>query len=98
MRALFFKVTMICMTTMIVQIATMLTMTAIVCVIPVTAMSPPPFSEIVVVPMEIQKSSSMDCMDISFTTIHPRTRLGSYLIIQMTSLSLLNSRYHHHAS
>ena len=36
--------------------------------------------------------------DISSTTIHPRTRFGSYLIIQMTSLSLLNSRYHHHAS
>ena len=37
-------------------------------------------------------------VDISSTTIHPRTRLGSYLIIQMTSLSLLNSRYHHHAN
>ena len=36
--------------------------------------------------------------DVSSTTIHPRTRLGSYLIIQMTSLSLLNSRYHHHAN
>ena len=35
---------------------------------------------------------------VSSTTIHPRTRLGSYLIIQMTSLSLLNSRYHHHAN
>ena len=47
------------MTTMIVQIATILTMTAIVCVIPVTAMGPPPFSK-VVVPMKIQRSSSMD--------------------------------------
>ena len=37
-------------------------------------------------------------MDVSSTTIHPRTRLGSYLIIQMTFLSLLNSRYHHHAN
>ena len=37
-------------------------------------------------------------MDISSTTTHPRTRLGSYLIIHMTSLSLLNSRYHHHAN
>ena len=35
---------------------------------------------------------------VSSTTTHPRTRLGSYLIIQMTSLSLLNSRYHHHAN
>ena len=35
---------------------------------------------------------------VNSTTIHPRTRLGSYLIIQMTSLSLLNSRYHHHAN
>jgi hypothetical protein len=34
---------------------------------------------------------------VSSITTHPRTRLGSYLIIQMTSLSLLNSRYHHHA-
>ena len=48
--------------------------------------------------MEIQRSSSMDWMDISTTTIHPRTRLGSYLIIQMPSLSLLNSRNHHHAN
>ena len=37
-------------------------------------------------------------MDASSTTIHPMTRLGVYLIAQMTSLSLLNSRYHHHAS
>ena len=44
---------------MIVQLAMMLTMTAIVCIIPVTAMSPPPFSK-VLVPMEIQRSSSMD--------------------------------------
>ena len=44
------------------------------------------------------RSSSMDWMDISSTTSHPRTRLGLYLIIQMTSLSLLNSRYHHHAN
>ena len=44
------------------------------------------------------KSSSMDWTDVSFITIHPRTRLGLYLIIQMTSLSLLNSRYHHHAN
>jgi hypothetical protein len=43
-------VTMICMTTMIVQIARLLTMTAIVCMVPMTAMSPPPFSKIVVVP------------------------------------------------
>jgi hypothetical protein len=59
MRAPFFKVMMICMTTMIVQLATMLTMTAIVCMIPVAAMSPHPVSK-VVVPMEIQRSSSMD--------------------------------------
>jgi hypothetical protein len=56
----FFKVMMIHMTRMIVQIARLLTMTAIVCVIPVTAMTPPPFSKIIVVPMEIQKYSSMD--------------------------------------
>ena len=96
-KALFFEVTMICMTTMIVQLARLLTMTAIVCVIPVTVMSPPPFSK-VLVPMEIQKSSSMDWMDVSSITTHPRTRLGSCLIRQMTSLSLLNSRYHHHAN
>ena len=48
MRVPFFKVMMICMATMIVQLAMILTMTAIVCVIPVTAMSPPPFSQIVV--------------------------------------------------
>ena len=60
MTAPFFKEMMICMTTMIVQLASMLTMTAIVCIIPVTAMSHPPFSKIVLVPMEIQKSSSMD--------------------------------------
>ena len=35
---------------------------------------------------------------VSSTTTHPRTRLGLYLIIQMTSLSLLNSRYHHYAN
>ena len=59
-RAPFSKVTMIYMTTIIVQIATLLTMTAIICMIPVTAMSPPPFSKIVLVPMEIQRYSSMD--------------------------------------
>jgi hypothetical protein len=63
MRASFFKMMMICMTTMKVQLAMLLTMTAIACMIPVTAMSPPPFSEIVVVPMQIQKSSSMDCTE-----------------------------------
>jgi hypothetical protein len=52
-------VTMICMTMMIVQIARLLTMTAIVYVIPVIAMSPPPFSK-VLVPIGIQRSSSMD--------------------------------------
>ena len=67
------------MRTMIVQLAMLLTMTAIVCTIQVTAMSHPPFSMVVV--MEIQRPSSMDWMDISSTTIHPRTRLGSYLII-----------------
>ena len=36
------------------------TMIAIGCMIPVTAMSHPPFSKIVLVPMEIQRSSSMD--------------------------------------
>ena len=35
--------------------------------------------------------------NVSSNTTHPRTRLGLYLIIQMTSLSLLNTRYHHHA-
>ena len=59
-RAPFSKVTMIYMTTIIVQQATLLTMTAIVCVIPVTAMSHSPISKIVLVPMEIQRSSSMD--------------------------------------
>ena len=54
MRAPFFKVMMICMTMMIVQIARLLTMTAIVCVIQVTARSYPPFSK-VLVPMEIQR-------------------------------------------
>ena len=98
MRAPFFKVMMICMTMMIVQIATLLTMTAIIYMIPVTAMSHSPFSKIVLVPMEIQRSSSMDWMDISSTTTHPRTRFGLYLMIQMTFLSLLNSRYHHHAN
>jgi hypothetical protein len=48
-------------------------MTAIVCMIPVTAMSHPPFSK-VLIPMIIQRSSSMDWTDISSTTIHPRTR------------------------
>ena len=57
----------------------------------------PPFS-MVLVHMKIQRYLSMDSMEISSTTTHPRTRLGSYLIIQMTSLSLLNSRYHHHAN
>ena len=47
---------------------------------------------------EDSRSSSMDWMNVSSTTIHPRTRLSSYLIIQMTFLSLLNSRYHHHAN
>ena len=94
----FFKVMMICMTMMIVQLAMMWTMTAIVCMIPVTAISAPPFSKIEVVHMEIQRYSSMDWTDICSTTTHPKTRLGSYLIIQMTSLSLLNSRYHHHAN
>ena len=75
----------------------LLTMTTILCMIPVTAMSPPPFS-MVLVPMYIQRSFSMDWIDVSSTTTHPRTRLGSYLIIQMTFLSLLNSRYHHHAN
>ena len=92
-----FKVMMICMTMMIVQLAMMWTMTAIVCIIPVTATSNPPFS-MVQIPMEIQRSSSMDWTDISSTTTHPRTRLGSYLIIQMTSLPLLNSTYHHHVN
>ena len=96
-RAPFSKVTMIYMTTIIVQLATLLTMTAIICIIPVTAMSHPPFSMVLVL-MEIQRSSSKDQMDVSSTTIHPRTRLGSYLIIQMTFLSLLNSRYHHHTN
>ena len=71
----FFKVMMICITTMIVQLAMMLTMTSIVCMIPVTAMSPPPFSK-VVVHKKIQRSSSMVWMDTSPITIHPRTRLG----------------------
>ena len=71
----FFKVMMICITTMIVQLAMMLTMTAIVCMIPVTAMSTPPFSK-VVVHMEIQRASLMDWTDTSPITIHPRTRLG----------------------
>ena len=96
-RAPSIMVTMICMSTMIVQIARLLSMTAIVCVIPVTAMSPPPFSK-VLVPMKFQRSSSMVWMDVSSTTIHSKTRLGLYLIMQMASLSLLNSRYHHHAS
>ena len=51
MRAPFFKVMMICMTMMIVQLAMLLTITAIVCMIPVTAMSHLPFSKIVVVPL-----------------------------------------------
>ena len=92
----FFEVTMICMTMMIVQLAMLLTMTATVCIIPVTAMSHSPFSKVLVVPMEIQMSSSMDWLDVSSTTTHPRTRLGLYLTRQMTFLSLLNSRYHHH--
>ena len=92
------EVMMICMTTMIVQLAIMVTITSIVCMIPVTAMSASSFL----------KSSSthedskvlfngLSWMDVSSTTTHPRTRLGSYLILQMTSLSLLSSRYHHHA-
>ena len=52
-RAPFFNVMMICMARWIVQLAMMLTMTAIVCMIPVTAMSPPPFS-IVVELMSVQ--------------------------------------------
>ena len=96
-RAPSIKVTMMCMTMMIVQLAMMLTMTAIVCVIPVTAMSHSLFPK-VLVPKEIQRSSSMDWMDITSTTIHPRTRFGLYLIRQMTFLSLLYSRYHHHAN
>ena len=51
MRAPSIMVLMICMTMMIVQIAIMLTMTAIVCVIPVTAMSHSPFSKVLVVHM-----------------------------------------------
>ena len=82
---------------MIIQLATMFTIKTIVCMIPVTAMSPPPFS-MVLVPMKIQRSSSMDWIDRNSTITHSRTRLGLYLIIQMTSLSLLNSRYHHHAN
>ena len=58
-RAPFFKVMMICITTMIVQLAMMMTMTAIVCVIQVTAMSHSPFSKIVA-HIKIQRSSSMD--------------------------------------
>ena len=54
----FFKVMMICTTMIIIQLATLMKMKAINCVIPVTAMSPPPFSK-VIVPMEIQSSSSM---------------------------------------
>ena len=92
----FFKEMMICMTTMIVQLASLLTITEIVCMIPVTVMSPPPFSKIVLVPIMIQRSSSMHCMDVRSTTIHPRTRLSLYLIAKMTSLSLLNFRYYHH--
>ena len=42
--------------------------------------------------------NGLSWMDMSSTTIHPMTRLGVYLITQMTSLSLLNSRYHHHTS
>ena len=60
MSVTFSKVMMICMTMMIVQIARLLTMTAIVCMIPVTAMSHPPFSKIVLVPMKIQMYSSID--------------------------------------
>jgi hypothetical protein len=59
MKEQFFKGMVICMTTMVVQIARLLTMTSIVCMIPVTAMSPPPFSK-VVLHMKIQRSSSMD--------------------------------------
>ena len=43
-----FKVMMICMTTIIVQLAILLTITAIVCMIPMTAMGPPPFSKVLV--------------------------------------------------
>ena len=59
MRVPYFRVTMICMTMMKVQLAISMTMTAIVCVIKVNAMSNSPFST-VLVPMEIQRSSSMD--------------------------------------
>ena len=41
--------------------------------------------------------NGLNGIDVSSTTLHPRARLGLYLIRQMTSLSLLNSRYHHHA-
>ena len=58
-RAPSIMVLMIYITTIIVQLATLLTMTAIVCIIPVTAMCHPPFSKILV-HMEIQRSSSMD--------------------------------------
>ena len=60
MRVQYFKVMIIFMTTMIVKLATMLTMTAIVYMIPVTAMSHSPFSKVIVIPMKIQRSSSMD--------------------------------------
>ena len=42
--------------------------------------------------------NGLSWMDISSITIHPRTRLGLYLIIHMISMSLINSRYHHHAN
>ena len=41
--------------------------------------------------------NGLSWIDISSAAIHDRTRLGLSLLIQMTSLSLLNSRYHHHA-
>ena len=42
--------------------------------------------------------NGLSWMDVSSTTSHPRMRLGLYLIRQLTSLSLLNSRYYHHAN
>ena len=42
--------------------------------------------------------NALSWMEVSSTTSHHRKRLGIYLIKQMTSLSLLNSRYHHHVN
>ena len=71
----FFIVTMICMTTMTIQLARLLTMTAIVCMILVTVMSLPLFSK-VVVPMTIQRTSSIDWTDISTTNISSHNKIG----------------------